>query len=108
MEQIAEEYESVRSTGKYKFSTGQPEKDASNKGNGQSLGNWDIYSLLTAEVPNIMKELLTVRSDDFNSKRQMTINIIENGEANLPVETGDGSTKELYKTHMIGLGLKPV
>lgn len=108
MEQIAEEYESVRSTGKYKFSTGQPDKDASNKGNGQSLGNWDIYSLLTCEVPHVLKELLTVRSDDFKSKREMTIDIIENGEANLPVETGDGNTKELYKIHMIAMGLNPI
>lgn len=106
MEQIAEEYESLRSTGKYKFSTGQPEKGKVNIG-GQSLGNWDIYSLLTCDVPNVMKELMTVRSDDFKNKREMTMHIIENGEAQIPKEVGDAATKDLYKIHMIALGLSP-
>lgn len=107
MEQTAEEYESLRSTGRYKLATGQPEKGKVNIG-GQSLGNWDIYSLLTCDVPNVLKELMTVRSDDFKSKREMTINIIENGKANMPSETGDAATKDLYRVHMIAMGLKPV
>lgn len=107
MEQVAEEYESLRSTGKYKFTTGQPEKGKANFG-GQSLGNWDIYSLLACDVPNVMKELMTVRSDDFKNKREMVMHIIESGEANIPKETGDAATKDLYKIHMIALGLNPV
>lgn len=107
MEQIAEEYESLRSTGQYKFTTGQPEKGKVNMG-GQSLGNWDIYSLLTCEVPHVLQELLTSRSDDFKSKRQMTVDIIENGKASLPTDTGNATTKELYKIHMIAMGLTPI
>ena len=107
MEQIAEEYESLRSTGQYKFTTGQPEKGKVNMG-GQSLGNWDVYSLLTCDIPHVLQELMTSRSDDFKSKRQMTIDIIENGEASIIEDSGNATTKELYRIHMIAMGLSPI
>lgn len=106
MEQLAEDYESLRSTGGYRGATGQPQKGRANMG-GQSVGNWDLYSLLSFDVPNGLKELMTVRSDDKRSQRQMVVDIIENGEANIPTRTGDAATKDLYRVHMIAMGLNP-
>lgn len=106
MEQIAEDYESLRSTGGYRAVTGQPLKGRAQMG-GQSIGNWDVYSLLAYEVPQVLEELMTARSDDFKSKRQMTINILETGETTMPEDAGDASTKTLYEIHMIGMGLNP-
>ena len=74
---------------------------------GQSIGNWDVYSLLAYEVPQVLEELMTARSDDFKSKRQMTINILESGETTMPEDAGDAATKTLYEIHMIGMGLNP-
>lgn len=106
MEQVAEDYESLRSTGGYRSVTGQPQKGRVNMG-GQSVGNWDIYSLLAYDIPQCLEELMTVRSDDFKSKRKVTIDILENGEASLPTETGNATTRQLYEIHMIGMGLNP-
>jgi DNA-directed RNA polymerase beta subunit len=75
---------------------------------GQSLGNWDVYSLLTCDIPHVLQELMTSRSDDFKSKRQMTIDIIENGETSIIEDSGNATTKELYRIHMIALGLSPI
>ena len=47
-------------------------------------------------------------ADDFKNKREMVMHIIESGEADIPKETGDAATKDLYKIHMIALGLNPV
>lgn len=106
MEQLAEDYESLRSTGGYRSITGQPQKGRANMG-GQSMGNWDIYSMLSYNMKSTLQELLTVRSDDFRSKRKVVMDIIENGEASMPEDTGDASTKDLYRTHLIGMGLDP-
>lgn len=106
MEQTAEDYESLRSTGAYKASSSQPVKGRSRNG-GQSLGNLDVYNLLAYDVPQVLEELMTVRSDDFKSKREMSINILETGESKMPEETGDAATQNLYEIHMIGMGLSP-
>jgi len=104
LEQLSTDYESLRSTGSYVSLTGQPKKGKANQG-GQSVGNLDIYNLLTYDVPSILEELMTVRSDDFSSKREVITNIIQTGESDLPKSTGDANTKNLYDVHMIAMGL---
>ncbi len=106
MEQLASDYESIRSTGKYKSLTGQPVKGRADMG-GQSLGNLDIYDLLSYDAGPILKELMTLRSDDKKSKREMIVNIIDKGETSLPQISGDSTTQDLYRIHMIGMGLDP-
>ncbi len=105
LEQLASDYESLRSTGPYVSVTGQPKKGRSNQG-GQAIGNLDIYNLLSYDAPNILNELLTIRSDDFKNKRFTTIDIIQNGNTSIPKETGHSSTQNMYNIHMIGMGLK--
>lgn len=105
LEQFSEDYESIRSTGGYKSLTGQPQKGRANMG-GQSIGNLDIWSLISYDTPHILEELMTVRSDDFNSKRIVEVGIMQNGEVDMPENTGDATTKELFNIHMIAMGLK--
>lgn len=105
LEQLASDYESLRSTGPYVSVTGQPKKGRSNQG-GQAIGNLDIYNLLSYDAPNLLNELLTLRSDDFNNKRFATIDIIQNGNTSIPAKTGNSATQNMHRIHMIGMGLK--
>jgi hypothetical protein len=50
--------------------------------------------------------MMTVKSDDFKSKRDVVMSIIEDGKANLPEYTGTTSrTNQLFYTLMTGSGL---
>jgi DNA-directed RNA polymerase beta subunit len=62
--------------------------------------------LLTYDAKNILKETLTLKSDDFVSKRETVMNIVENGEASMPPNVGIGSkTNQLFFVMMTGMGL---
>jgi hypothetical protein len=50
---------------------------------------------------------MTARSDDFRSKRHIISEIEQNGKAELPENTGGGTTRRLYSTYMTAMGLKP-
>ena len=104
LEQLATDYESLRSVGGYVSLTGQPKKGKADMG-GQSVGNLDIYNILQYDCPAILEEFMTVRSDDFRSKRIVTVDIIQNGNCEMPKDTGDAATKNLYNIHMIAMGL---
>jgi len=107
MEQLAEDYESLRSTGSYVSASGQPRKGRKSEGgSSQAIGNLDVYALLSYDCPTILNELMTVRSDDFSSKRKVFIDIIQSGNAGIPNETGNATTRQLYDKHMIAMGLK--
>jgi DNA-directed RNA polymerase subunit beta len=105
LEQLAEDYESLRSTGGYMSLTGQPKKGRADMG-GQSIGNLDVYNLLTYNCPHVLEEFMTFRSDDFKNKRISTIDIIQNGNTSMPKKTGGAGTHNLHKVHMIAMGLK--
>ena len=104
LEQLATDYESLRSTGGYVSLTGQPKKGKAEMG-GQSIGNLDIYNLLQYDCSAILEEFMTVRSDDFRSKRLVITDIIQNGSCTMPKNTGDAATKNLYNIHMTAMGL---
>ena len=49
---------------------------------------------------------MTLKSDDFISKRETVMNIVEYGEANMPLNVGVGSkTNQLFYVMMTGMGL---
>lgn len=104
LEQVSEVYSNVRSTGKYQGITQQATKGKSREG-GQSIGNLDVNALLTYNVPSVLSELLTVRSDDHKSKRIVINDIINTGKANMPRMVGKGGTSNLMKIFMKGIGL---
>ena len=107
LEQTAEDYMSIRSTGKYISVTGQPAKGKKNFG-GQSVGELDTYAMLTYNNKNILKELMNTRSDNIRAKRKMINNIIVTGESDLPKiqQSNKGKTQDLFKIFMHGIGLK--
>lgn len=104
MEQLASDYESTRATAGYNPITGQPLKRKSKIG-GQSLGNLDVYNLLTFNINSVMKEFFTARSDNIKAKNEMISNIIKNGKTNMPEEISTGKTQKLFKILMISIGL---
>ncbi len=104
LEHVSEIYSNVRSTGKYQGVTQQATRGKSREG-GQSIGNLDINCLLTYNVPSLLQELLTLRSDDHKSKRIIINQIINDGKANIPRLSGKGGTSSLMKILMKGLGL---
>jgi len=107
MEQLAEDYESLRSTGSYVSASGQPKKGRKSEGgSSQAIGGLDIYALLSFDCPTILNELMTIRSDDYISKRRILIDIIQSGSSKIPDETGNATTRQLYDKHMIAMGLK--
>jgi len=107
LEQLAEDYETLRSTGSYASSSGQPKKGRKAEGgSSQAIGNLDIYALLSYDCPAILDELMTIRSDDFSSKRRVFVDIVQSGSSNIPDETGNAVTRQLYNKHMIAMGLK--
>ena len=105
MEQQATDYESLRSTGAYTGITGQPKKGRTDY-SGQALGNLDVYNIVTYDAPDILKELLTVRSDNVRAKREMQMNIIRDGNTNMPKLTGSGKTQQLKNMYTTALGLQ--
>ena len=104
MEQLASDYESTRAKAGYNPVTGQPLKRKSKVG-GQSLGNLDVYNLLTYDCNIMMKEFFTARSDNFKAKNEMVSNIINYGETSMPELSNKGKTQELFKTMMLSMGL---
>lgn len=105
LEQFGIDYRSVRSIAKYKFVTGQPTKGKKNIG-GQTVAPLDVYALLGYDAPNLIKELMTAKSDDFKSKAYIVSEIITKGEAPEDFEVSNKLRSEMLKNTLItGLGL---
>ncbi|MEM4385525.1 MAG: hypothetical protein QXD03_03150 [Candidatus Anstonellales archaeon] len=105
LEQFGNDYRSIRSTAKYRYVTGQPTKGKKDIG-GQTVAPLDVYALLNYDVPHVMKELMTAKSDDFQAKRKIISEITMTGKAPDDFEV----SPELKSTHikdimLTGLGL---
>ncbi|MEM4385892.1 MAG: hypothetical protein QXD03_05030 [Candidatus Anstonellales archaeon] len=105
LEQFGNDYRSIRSMAKYKYITGQPTKGKKDIG-GQTVAPLDIYALLNYDVPHVLKELMTAKSDDFQAKRKIISEITVTGKAPDDFEV----SQELKSTHikdvmLTGLGL---
>ncbi len=107
LEQFSEIYANVRSTGMYQGLTRQPAKGKAKQG-GQSIGQLDMQALLTYNIPSVINELFTLRSDDHRSKRAVNNDIITNGEASIPVVSGQGGTSQILNVYITTLGLEIV
>lgn len=103
-EQLSSDYESTRSIAGYVSSTGTPTKGKKMLG-GQSVGDLDVYALLTYNNNSILEELMVVRSDNFQAKNRVLNNLRLTGQSNIPSEYKEGKTTELFKILMIGMGL---
>ena len=106
MEQLSSDYESTRSTAGYNPVTGQPLKRKAKMG-GQSIGNLDVYALLTYDCNTMLEELMVGRSDNIKVKNEMINNIIRTGKTELPeiTEHNQGKTQDTFKIMMLSMGL---
>lgn len=107
LEHFSDVYSSVRGSEKYLSLTGGVTKGKRNQG-GMSIGNLDVFALLTYDIPNVRNELLSARADQHKSKRAMYNQIISSGGTTLAssiIESESGGTYDIMKTYMTGLGL---
>jgi len=72
---------------------------------GQTLGELDVKALLTYDSPAVLTELLTLRSDDHKSKREVVNNIINQGESNMPSFVGKGGSQNIMNIFIKTMGL---
>lgn len=106
LEHLSEDFANIRGADVYTGLTRQPTK-GKKRGGGQSISFQDITALLSLNADNCLKELLTVRSDDHNSKRQVYTQVLQTGElADMPVRTGSGGTADLFNVYVQGMGLE--
>jgi DNA-directed RNA polymerase beta subunit len=106
MEHISEDFANIRGADSYTSLTRQPTK-GKQKGGGQAIGGLDIYALISLNADKCLQELLTVRSDDHIRKREVYLNILNNGElVNMPKETGEGGTKTQFDLYIKSMGLE--
>lgn len=105
MEQTGDDYEATRAQGKYVQKTGQPTTGKKREG-GQSIGNLDVYNLLTYDLDAVFDEILSIRSDDEKRKKQVLNSLRNTGEATIPEKTSEGRTKQLLKLYLMSLGIK--
>ncbi len=109
LEHFGDIYAAVRGSEKYNWLTGQPTQGKSKLG-GQKIGHLDVYAMLTMDVPNLLTELLTVRSDDHKAKTQAYAKMMKDGKFSLAEvknrQGGQSGTNTLVKTYITALGLE--
>jgi DNA-directed RNA polymerase beta subunit len=106
MEQLSSDYESTRSTAGYISSTGQPTQ-GKRKSGGQSIGELDINALLSYDAKDTLKELMTARSDNLRTKRQMLRDLRESGKTFMESwqDEEKGQSSLLLSIYLTGCGL---
>jgi len=107
MEQLSDDKESTRSTGGRVPITGQPHTGKSKAG-GQSISEQDIYAMLNYDAPEILQELMNVRSDNVNAGTTMIRSLTTTGTSKLSDITAvdNSKTTTLLDNFMVGMGLE--
>ncbi len=109
LEHYSSVYASVGGAQKYSSLSKQPMKIGSGQ-NVSALGQLDIEALLTYSADNVLRELLTARSDYHKRKRALYADISETGELStfekLPAESG--GTNEIKEIYIKAMGLNMI
>ena len=85
----------ARSIGQYIQTTGQPTQGKKKEG-GLRVGEFDIYSLISYDANNIIKELFSFGSDNSYIKQKMYRQIVDTGHTNLSELKNDNSKSKIY------------
>ena len=99
LHKLAVEIITSRDLGKCKFITKQPLKGRANHG-GMRLGQMEQEGIVGHGCTRVLKELLTVKSDCEEEKREMLSQLIENGGYNISDAVFKGGTKRVVNTLM--------
>lgn len=98
----------ARSVGTYMQKTGQPTGGKKQEG-GLRVGEMDMWSLMSYDAKNIIKELFSFGSDNAFIKQKMYRQIVDTGNTNLNELTREGSKAKqymnsLFKAILIDIG----
>lgn len=107
LEHYSSAYASVGGAAKYSGLSKQPIKMGSGA-NVSSVGNLDVNAFLTYDAKNVLRELMTARSDHHKIKRELYSEIAETGKLGSlsSLELTEGGTSELKEVYMLGMGLE--
>ena len=76
----------ARSTGTYSSITNQP-LGGKSKGGGQRMGEMEVWALEGYSAANVLREMLTVKSDDVEGRERMRKAILNSGPRARPADT---------------------
>ncbi len=91
----------ARSTGNYSLVTQQPLSGKAHMG-GQRLGEMEVWALEAHGAAHLLREMLTVKSDDITGRNKMYESIIS---GNNDIQTGTPEAFNVFVRELRGLGL---
>jgi DNA-directed RNA polymerase subunit beta len=91
----------ARSVGPYSLVTQQPLSGKSHMG-GQRLGEMEVWALEAHGAAHLLKEMLTVKSDDITGRNKMYESIISGSN---DIQTGTPEAYNVFVRELRGLGL---
>ncbi|MDR2770106.1 MAG: DNA-directed RNA polymerase subunit beta, partial [Rickettsiales bacterium] len=91
----------ARSVGPYSLVTQQPLSGKSHFG-GQRLGEMEVWALEAHGAAHLLKEMLTVKSDDITGRNKMYESIISGSD---DIQTGTPEAYNVFVRELRGLGL---
>lgn len=89
--------------GRYSAFVQQPLAGRKNKG-GQRLGEMEVWALQAHDVPNLLQEMLTLKSDNPRARREL-VNLIEEGKQRPDVQPEVPEAVRAFTAFCYGLGL---
>ena len=91
----------ARSTGSYSLVTQQPLSGKAHMG-GQRLGEMEVWALEAHGAAHLLREMLTVKSDDITGRNKMYESIIAGSD---DIQTGTPEAFNVFVRELRGLGL---
>ncbi len=95
----------ARSTGPYSLITQQPLSGKAHFG-GQRLGEMEVWALEAHGAAHVLKEMLTVKSDDITGRNKMYESVIS-GNTDIQTGTPEGFNVLIRELRAIGLSMTP-
>jgi DNA-directed RNA polymerase beta subunit len=105
LEHMAINKMNARSTGVYRYKTRQPVSGKKEIG-GQNIDEQQTWAAIAHDVPNLMEELKTVQSDEFEYKDKVIREIMEGKEPTLPKLHRKTAIQQMYQALMTGLHIQ--
>lgn len=96
--QIAESKLTARDFGSYSSSTRMPLKDREGNNTGSRLGGMEFDGLISHNIPTVINELRTVKSDCIDLKKDLVNKMLQDGEYTMPTTDRHSYTKQVIDT----------
>lgn len=102
LQQRAETKTRGRSISKYTYITLQPQEGRAKEG-GAKVGEYDLYSLISHNASNTIKELYSSLSDDHKSKQEVIKSIVEKGKVSFKDIKPISLASKVVSMYILGL-----